>query len=391
MKRKNKKTKSVGNGEGSLYYSETLQCWIYQYVYNGKRKTLKQRKNEQSRDFKKRVTSLKNSIDTGNYIETNKDTLLMILERYIEQKNKDGITSDRTYLRDTETLNQIKKTCNNWINKPIQKVTVENIEDSKENMRKYSNSTIDKIWISLKKGFKIAYARRKISYNIMEDETLTKPISKKAAKVVTALSKKEEKKLIKILISNKHKYNNILLLQLYTGMRIGEVLALSKDCINFKNNTITVYRTITRNIHGKAILGEHTKTFDKKTGIDNGKRTFTMKPNVKEIIQKIYSNKITNINNLLFWDYDKNFFITDGEVNSYLTRLNNKYKILDNSNETLSTHRLRHTFITRCQENGVSLPVIQKIVGHVKGSKITNNIYTDVSLDFITKELKKIQ
>lgn len=391
MERKNKKTKSVGNGEGSLYYSETLKCWIFQYVYNGKRKTLKQRKNEQSREFKKRVTSLKSSIDTGNYIENNKDTLLMILERYIEQKNKDGITSDRTYLRDTETLNQIKKTCNNWINTPIQKVTIENIEDSKENMRKYSNSTIDKIWISLKKGFKIAYSRRKISYNIMEDETLTKPISKKADKVVAALSKKEETKLIKILISNKHKYNNILLLQLYTGMRIGEVLALSKDCINFKNNTITVYRTITRNIHGKAILGEHTKTFDKKTGIDNGKRTFTMKSNVKEIIQKIYSNKITNINNLLFWDYNKNFFITDGEVNSYLTRLNDKYKILDNPNETLSTHRLRHTFITRCQENGVSLPVIQKIVGHVKGSKITNNIYTDVSLDFITKELEKIK
>lgn len=391
MERKNKKTKSVGNGEGSLYYSETLKCWIYQYVYNGKRKTLKQRKNEQSREFKKRVTSLKSSIDNGNYVETNKDTLLMILERYIEQKNKDGITSDRTYLRDTETLNQIKNTCNIWINKPIQKVTVENIEDSKENMRKYSNSTIDKIWISLKKGFKIAYSRRKISYNIMEDETLKKPISKKAAKVVAALSKKEETKLIKILISNKHKYNNILLLQLYTGMRIGEVLALSKDCINFKNNTITVYRTITRNIHGKAILGEHTKTFDKKTGIDNGKRTFTMKSNVKEIIQKIYSNKITNINNLLFWDYNKNFFITDGEVNSYLTRLNDKYKILDNPNETLSTHRLRHTFITRCQENGVSLPVIQKIVGHVKGSKITNNIYTDVSLDFITKELEKIK
>ena len=391
MERKNKKTKSVGNGEGSLYYSETLQCWIYQYVYNGKRKTLKQRKNEQSREFKKRVTSLKSSIDTDNYVENNKDTLLMILERYIEQKNKDGITSDRTYLRDTETLNQIKKTCNNWINKPIQKVTVENIEDSKENMRKYSNSTIDKIWISLKKGFKIAYSRRKISYNIMEDETLIKPISKKATKVVTALSKKEESRLIKILISNKHKYNNILLLQLYTGMRIGEVLALSKDCINLKNNTITVYRTITRNIHDKVILGEHTKTFDKKAGIDNGKRTFTMKPNVKEIIQEIYSSKITNINNLLFWDYDKNFFITDSEVNSYLARLNDKYKILDNPNETLSTHRLRHTFITRCQENGVSLPVIQRIVGHVKGSKITNNIYTDVSLDFITKELKKIQ
>ena len=111
MERKNKKTKSVGNGEGSLYYSETLKCWIFQYVYNGKRKTLKQRKNEQTREFKKRVTNLKNKLDTGIYIETNQDTLYTILERFIEQKNKDGITSDRSYSRDMDTLNQIKKTC----------------------------------------------------------------------------------------------------------------------------------------------------------------------------------------------------------------------------------------------------------------------------------------
>ncbi|MFQ9264445.1 MAG: tyrosine-type recombinase/integrase [Clostridia bacterium] len=391
MERKNKKTKSVGNGEGSLYYSETLQCWIYQYVYNGKRKTLKQRKNEQSREFKKRVTNLKSSIDNGIYVETNKDTLLMILERFIEQKNKDGITSDRTYLRDTNTLEQIKKACSTWINKPIQKVTVENIEDSKENMRKYSNSTIDKIWILLKKGFKIAYSRRKISYNIMEDETLIKPISTKAPRVVTSLSQKEEKRLLEVLNLNEHKYNDILLLQLYTGMRIGEVLALSKDCINLKNNTITVYRTITRDKHDKVILGKHTKTYDKKNGIDKGKRTFPMKPNVRKIIQKLYSDKITNINNLLFWDYNRNFFITDGEINCYLSRLNAKYKILDNENETLSSHRLRHTFVTRCQENGLNLPVIQKLVGHIEGSKITNNVYTDISFDFITQELEKIK
>ena len=391
MKRKNKKTKSVGNGEGSLYYSETLKCWIFQYVYNGKRKTLKQRKNEQCREFKKRVTNLKNSLDNGSYVEANKDTLLMILERFIEQKNKDGLTSDRTYLRDKDTLDQIKKTCGNWINKPIQKVTVENIEDSKENMRKYSNSTIQKIWILLRKGFKIAYSRRKISYNIMEDETLTKPVSIKATRVITSLSKNEEKKLLKVLNSTEHKYNDILLLQLYTGMRIGEVLALSKDCVNLKNNTLTVYRTITRNKYDKVILGKHTKTYDKKTGIDRGKRTFPMQPNVKKIIKKLYSNKITNINNLLFWDYNKNFFITDGEVNSYLLRLNTKYEILDNKNETLSTHRLRHTFVTRCQEKGLSLPVIQKLVGHIEGSKITDTIYTDVSFDFIAQELQKIK
>ena len=391
MERKNKKTKSVGNGEGSLYYSETLKCWIFQYVYNGKRKTLKQRKNEQIREFKKRVTSLKSSLDTGSYIEANKDSLFMILERFIEQKNKDGITSDRSYLRDQETLNQIKNTCSNWINYPIQKVTVENIEDSKENMRKYSNSTIDKIWFLLKKGFKIAYSRMKISYNIMEDETLIKPISKKSSKVVTALSKKEENNLIRILLSNYHEYNDIILLQLYTGMRIGEVLALSKDCIDFKNNTITIYRTITKDKDGNTILGEHTKTYDKKTGIDKGKRTFPMRNDVQKIIKRHYSNKIINIHNLLFWDYNKNFFITASEVNSYLSRLNEKYEILNSKMETLSTHRLRHTFVTRCQENGLSLPVIQKLVGHIQGSKITNNVYTDISFDFINQELSKIK
>ena len=46
MERKNKKTKSVGNGEGSLYFSESQQCWIFQYVVNGYRKTMKQKKNE---------------------------------------------------------------------------------------------------------------------------------------------------------------------------------------------------------------------------------------------------------------------------------------------------------------------------------------------------------
>lgn len=393
MSKTNHKTRTVGNGEGSLYYSETLKKWIYQYYVEGdsSRKTMTQKKNESVKEFKARVTDLKNKLNNGTYIKKDNNTLLSILERYIEQKNKDGITSDRSYIREKETLNQLKLTCSDWIDKPISKITVENIEDSKENMRKYSNNTIKKIWVLLNKGFKIAHSRKKVSYNIMEDESLNKPVSIKTTKKIKSLSTQEEKYLIKILTSSNHTYNNILLLQLYTGMRIGEVLSLSYDCINLKENTITVYRTITRNKKDKIILGEHTKTYNKKTGIDKGKRTFPMQAKVRKIIDTVLSNKVTNINNLLFWDYNKDSFITDGELNSYLSRLNKKYDILSNSEESLSTHRLRHTFITRCQEHGLSLPVIQTLVGHVEGSAITNNVYTDVSLDFINQEFKKIK
>lgn len=385
--RRNQKTKQVGNGEGSLYYSDTQQCWIFQYYdVQGKRQTMKQKKKESTKDFKARVTETKNSLNNGTYIGKSADTVYSIGENHIKQKYLDGFISDRSYKRELETLKQLKSTCNNFCNKPIQKVTVSSIEKSKENMRKYSNSTISKIWVLLSKVFKIAYSRHILAYNIMEDETLTKPISKIKSKKIEALTVEEEKRLEKVLLSNKHMYNIILLVQLYTGMRIGEVLALSKDCIDLKNNTLTVYRTITRDKNDKVILGEHTKTYNKKTGIDKGKRTMPLSNKVRKLLEPMLNNTLININNLIFWDYTKNTFITDGEINSYLDRLNVKENITDR----LHSHKLRHTFITRCQEKGIPLVIIQSLVGHVEGSSITNNVYTSVSLDFMERELEKI-
>lgn len=390
MERKNKKTKSVGNGEGSLYYSEKLQAWIFQYVVNGSRKTMKQKKNEKVKDFKARVTKVKNEVNTGAYIEKDDTSLLSILQSHIEQKFQDGITEETSYARDLETLSQIKICCKNFINKPIQKITVADIETSKSKIRDYSKSCIDKIWRLLKKGFKIAYSRRKILYNIMEDETLTKPISKKATLKVKSLSVSEENKLINILNNDNNgnaQYKRIILLQLYTGARIGEILAITNDNIDVKHSTLTICKTLTKTKDKKTILGKHTKTYNKITNVDKGTRTFPMIPKVNDIIVNQQKSKITNIYNLLFWDYTDNTFIKYYEINAYLRRLNKKYKICDFS---LSTHNLRHTFITRCQENDVKLPVIQSLVGHVEGSNITTDVYTDVSIEFMSKELNKI-
>ena len=257
---------------GSLYLSPTLNKWIFQYTDpSGKRQTLRQKKNESERAFRKRVTDVKSKLDNGTYIGKSKDTFIEILEKYIDQKHKDGITADRSYSRDIETVKQIKKCCCNFIEKPIQKITVENVEASKERIREYSNNTISKIWTLINKTFQIAYSRRKIPFNIMLDETLTKPISKKEEKKIKALSVEEEEKLVNILNNQEynHKYRDIILLQLYTGMRIGEVLALSKDCIDLKNNTITVYRTLTQDKNYHVIIGDHTKTYNKTTSSSN--------------------------------------------------------------------------------------------------------------------------
>lgn len=341
--------KQKGNGEGTIYKSNKTGLYIGQYVLNNKRYSVYQKKNEKIGDFKKRFNAILSSINDGTYIEKTNDIFIDILERHIEQKYQDGITSDSSYIRDLKTIDAIKKTCSSFINKPIQNIKTEEIEDCKKNIRQYAQTSIDKIWRLLNKTFMIAISRRKLLYNPMNAETLTKPISAKEMKKVEALTIQEQQKLVNILDNEErnHKYRNPVKLQLLTGMRVGEVLARSKNDVDIKKGTLFIYNTLTTDTKGQVKLGKHTKTYNKRTGIDNGKRILTLTKEMKEILQEQLNSKIENINQLLFWDYDKDTFISYNEINSWLSRLNEKYKI---STNTISTHVLRHTAITRWRE-----------------------------------------
>ena len=393
MERRNKKTKSKGNGEGTIYFSETLQKWVAQYVEpSGNRKTLTQKKNEKVSDFKKRFTNIINEINNNTYISSNDTSLYNILKDYIDDNYKTGITNANTYKRNVENLKLLEKCCNTFIYKPIQKVTVLEIKKSLPNLveleivdketnekksKFYSQTVIDKLYRFLNKGFKIAISERIIQYNVMDNESIQKPKSKKQTDKVEALTLEEEKKLIKTLRSFDHKYKNIILLTLFTGMRIGETLAITRDNINLKENTITIEKTLTRNKDDKVILGDKTKT-------RAGKRIIFLSENAKAVLKEILSANITNMYNLIFYDYDKNTFITPNEINCFLKRLNQKYKICND----IHTHMLRHTYATRCIEAGMSAKVLQKNLGHKK-IQTTLDTYTSVFEKFNKDENEK--
>lgn len=393
MERKNKKTKSVGNGEGTLYKSEALNCWVFQYHEpNGKRKTLKQKKNETSKDFKARVTKVKNDINMNTYIENNNTSLYNILNDYIENKHSIGITSERTHLRDSNSLKLLEKCCKDFIYKPIQKVTISDIKKALPNfveietvnaktsekaLKTYSQNVIDKLYMFLNKGFKIATSERIIQYNLMDNESIKKPKAKKETKKVEALTIDEERKLITILKNSNHKYRDIILLTLFTGTRIGETLAITRDNINLKESILTIERTLTRDKNDKTILGNKTKT-------KAGKRDIYLTDNAKKVLKNILKSNITNMYNLIFFDYEKNTFITPNEINCYLQRLNEKEKICKH----IHTHMLRHTYATRCIEAGMSAKVLQQNLGHKK-IQTTLDTYTTVFNKFNEDENKK--
>lgn len=381
--------KSKGNGEGTIYVNSRTGLYVGQYVIDGKRKSVYQKKNEKAGDFKARFNKIILSINEGTYIGKSSETLEKIIERHIEQKNKDGITSDNSYKRDKETLEQLRKCCSNFIYKPIQKVTLYDIEKSKESLKQYKKSGIDRAWRLLFKGFRIASSpsNKLIPYNLMDDENLKKPVSVKITEKVKPLTMEEEQRLNQILDNEErnHPYRNIVKLELITAMRIGEVLARSQDNISKGRKKLLINNTLTEDDEGNIILGEHTKTYNKTTGVDEGVRNFPINDEINTILDEQLKNKVTNIYGLLFWDYEKNTFISPKEINAWLRRLNTKYKI----SKTLHNHRLRHTRITRWKEAGMDMNAIQYLAGHVEGSEITNKVYIDVSEKFAFDQLEK--
>lgn len=296
----------------------------------------------------------------------------------MQNKYDTNKVSPRTHIRDLETVKQIESTCKDIINMPIQKITVSHIRKVLPNLTIYSNNSIDKIYRLINKTFKIAVSDRIIPFNPMENESITKPKSDIPNKEIEALTLQEHKKLLETLNKQEHKYKNIILLQLYTGMRIGEVLALSNKDIDYKNNTITISRTLTRDINDKTIMRDTTKTV-------NSKRTILIDNKVKDILKQSQKKQIANINGLIFYDNAKNTYITPTEINSYLKRLNKKENITSN----LHTHMLRHTYATRCIESGMQAKALQKILGHKK-IQTTLDTYTSVFKEFSQNELEKV-
>ena len=126
----------------------------------------------------------------------------------------------------------------------------------------------------MNKAFKIAVSEKYIIFNPANSEIIKKPNSDKESKKVEALTIDEQKKLINILDLTKQ-YDLIILMQLYTGMRIGEVLAL--EIYNITENAIYIQRTLTRNKDDKVILGKKTKTKNSMRNITINKSSYNIR------------------------------------------------------------------------------------------------------------------
>ena len=315
-------------------------------------------------------------------------TIPQILKRRYELDYKNGYTQEPGYYRNMASLKKIEESAIG--NKPIAKITLLDIQDFLGTLRHYSNSVIRKTYSQLRLAYGEAIIAEIVTKNLMLSSQIRCPRSAMPDKRIPALSIEEQQALVDALSKHKrwgtrNEYSKQILIELYTGMRMGEINALRPEDIDFKKGLIHIRGTISMGKDWRIYRRGHTKT-------DAGMRDVPINNLVRPILEQAIADMKWNKEGLIFYDHYKKGVISTSQVNCFYRRICEKAGI-----EFHGQHSLRHTFATRCIEAGVKAgvkPVVLKNwLGHTN-IHVTLDTYADIygslnsaSIDQLEKHL----
>lgn len=279
-----------------------------------------------------RFTKIKENLLLGISVNTIFfHSLYQLLNKYLEYAEK--FKSKNTLRREKAIIKKLK---NFFGDISLQHINQQKLEEYLQS-QKISPASLNREIAFLKFLFKKAVEWNYLAYN--PAEKLQK--QKVQQKPIKYLTNEEIKTILK---NSNEEFKKIILFLLYTGLRLSEFVNLKWSDIDFNKKIITIQKTKSYKVRYIPL---------------------------SDVVEKI----------LLSWkSREKPCRYSGDYISHYLIKLGKKLNI------KLSPHLLRHTFASRLVMQGVSLRVVQELLGH---SDIkTTMVYSHLAPDYYKIKLK---
>ena len=325
----------------TIHKNKNCNTWYTRYRINGEQHYISAKTQKECYNLLKKELT----------INKEKNKIYTLINWYKNWLNLFKTNVKNTTIRDYENLLKLVK--DKIKNKKITEISTIELQENINNVK--AERQKQKLFVFLKALFEKAKNINLIKLNPLIQ--IEKPTHKK--KEGQALTLEEQKRLIQVAKQDKADW---LLICLYQGLRKGELLAITGNDLDFKNNKINI-----------------NKSLNEKGNIDTTKNEYS-----NRLVPMFYETK-----ELLFKYKD---YKEERLFNFALTTLHRKFKELikkANIKNDFRIHDLRHTFITNCKNMNINEHILQGWVGHRIGSEITGKIYTHTNTDAEKKEIQK--
>ena len=339
------------------------------------------------KEVAQKLKELTAALDAGTYIAPNKTTVGQWLDTW--QAEYFGAVK-------LSTVSSYQATIKNHI-KPglgaikLESLTTQDIQEfynsrlkGDEKRESLSPKTVKNIHGVLHKALHQAMLNGLIRNNPSDACVLPKATKKK----VKPLNEEQIAALLKALKG--HKYENLILTALFTGLREGEVCGLQWDCVNLESGAILVDKQL-QSIR-KSVRGDRDKYALVPT--KNGKeRYLTVAPFVVELLKKEKAKQDSN-RQLFDGGYEDSGLVFTDEIGRRITPQAAyrafKLVVTELGFETARFHDLRHSFAVASLRSGDDAKTVQENLGHATAA-FTLYVYGHVTEQMKTESANRMQ